>query len=193
MKLCKLLPILFLAAFTACLTQGEIEDPETYKTSYAERMKMLEDEFYAAREEGKTITGVIVEGNTLFNGTITPQNKPYQKPYTNEEYTAVSVSAERNSKLFILTKDGQLYYPTPPKGQMVSESEQAYRIERVLTEEQKSGPKVFTWATMVPMVGREVEVYGEVYPGYAGVRGINIESIHFAGQYLVGQKEDISQ
>ena len=192
MKLWKLLPILLLAALTACLTQGEIEDPETYNTPYAERMKMLEDEFYVAQKEGKTVTGVIIEGNTLFNGTTEPQNKPYGEPYNKGEYNAVAVSAERNSKLFILTKDGQLYYPTPPKGQMVSGSEQAYRIDRVLTEEQKSGPKMFTWATMVPMVGREIEVYGEVYPGYAGVKGIDIKSIQFSGQYIVGQQEDIS-
>ena len=193
MKLCKLLPVLLLATLTACLTQGEIEDPETYKTPYAERMKMLEDEFYAAKKEGKTVTGVIIEGNTLFNGTTEPQNKPYGDPYTKEEYNAVAISAERNSKLFILTKDGQLYYPTPPKGQAVSESEQANRIHRVLTEPQKSGPKMFTWATLVPLVGREIEVYGEVYPGYAGVKGIHVESVQFAGQYIVGQKEDISQ
>jgi len=192
MKLFKLLPILLLATLTACVTQGEIEDPETYKTPYAERMKKLEDEFYAAKKEGKTVTGVIIEGNTFFNGMTEPQNKPYGKPYTNEEYHAVAISAERNSKLFILTKDGQIYYPTSPKGQMVSESEQAHRIHRVLTEEQKSGPKMFTWATMVPLVGREIEVCGEVYPGYAGIKGINIKSIQFEGQYIVGQKEDIS-
>jgi hypothetical protein len=193
MKLWKLLPIFLLTALTACLTQGEIEDPETYKTPYAERMKMLEEEFYVAQKEGNTITGVIIEGNTLFNGTTEPQNKPYGAPYNKGEFNAVAISAERNSKLFILTKDGQLYYPTPPKGQAVSGSEQAYRIDRVLTEKQKSGPKMFTWATMVPMVGREIEVYGEVYPGYVGVKGINIKSIQFSGQYIVGQKEDISQ
>ena len=184
MKLWKLLPILLLAALTACLTQGEIEDPETYNTPYAERMKMLEDEFYAAQKEGKTITGVIVEGNTLFNGTTEPQNKLYGKPYNKEEYNAVAISAERNSKLFILTKEGQLYYPTPKKGQSVSESEQAHRIDRVLTEEQKRGPKLFTWATLVPLVGREVEVHGEIYPGYAGLRGIHIKSIRFEGEYI---------
>ncbi len=64
-------------------------------------------------------------------------------------------------------------------------SDQAHRIPRVLTEEQKK-QKLFTWATQVPMVGRVVEVYGEVYPGYAGVKGIHIESICFADDYLVG-------
>jgi hypothetical protein len=185
--------MLLLAALSACLSEGEIEDPETYKTSYAERMKMIEDEFYAAKKEGKTITGVIIEGNTLFNGTTEPQNKPYGEPYNKKEHNAVAISAERNSKLFILTKDGQLYYPTSEAGQMVSESDQAHRIERVLTEEQKSGPKMFTWATLVPLVGREVEVYGLEYPGYAGIKGIHIESVQFAGLYIVGQKEDISQ
>jgi hypothetical protein len=191
MKLWKLLlPIILLSTSLSCLTEGEIEDAEVYKTSYAERMKMAEERFYAAQKEGKTVTGVIVDGNTLFNGTTAPQNKPYGKPYTNEEYNAAAVSAERNSKLFILTKDGTIYYPAPKKGQSISESEQAHRITRILTEEQKKGPKMFTWATLVPLVGREVEVYGEIYPGYAGIKGIYIESIRFEGLYIVGQSEE---
>ena len=188
MKLLKLLPVIFLLSGTlSCLTQGEIEEPEVYKIPYAERMKMAEEKFATAQREGKTIKGVLVEGNSLFNGTTEPQNKPYKRPYTAEEYRAASISAERNSKLFILTEDGTLYYPTPRKGQAISESEQAHRITRVLTEEQKKGPKMFTWSTLVPLVGREVEVYGEVYPGYSGVKGIFIELIQFEGQYLVGQ------
>lgn len=190
MKLWKLLPIVFICTLTACLTQGEIEDPEVYKTPYDERMKIIEEAFYAAQKEGKTVRGVIVEGNSLFNGTTAPQNKPYKQPYTEEEYNAVAISAERNSKLFILTEDGTLYYPTPKKGQLVSESEQAHRIDRVLTEEQKKGPKLFTWATLVPLVGREVEVSGEIFPGYAGIKGIHIESIQFEGLYIVGQTEE---
>lgn len=191
MKLWKLLlPIILLSTSLSCLTQGEIEDAEVYKTPYAERMKMAEERFYAAQKEGKTVTGVIVDGNTLFNGTTAPQNKPYGKPYTKDEYLAVAISAERNSKLFILTKDGTIYYPAPKKGQSVSESEQAHRITRILTEEQKKGPKMFTWATLVPLVGREVEVYGEIYPGYAGIKGIYIESIRFEGLYIVGQSEE---
>jgi hypothetical protein len=187
MKLWRLLPILLFCTSLSCLTEGEI-DEEIYKTPYEERIKKLEERFFAASKEGKTITGVIVEGNTFFNGTIEPQNRPFGQPYTEEEYKAVAISAERNSKLFILAKDGTLYYPTPKKGQMVSESEQAHRITRILTEEQKKGPKLFTWATMVPLVGREIEVYGEVYPGYAGVKGIHIESIRFEGLYIVGQE-----
>jgi hypothetical protein len=190
MKLWKLLPVLLLSTPLACLTQGEIEEADVYKTPYAERMKMAEDKFYAAQKEGKTVTGVIVEGNTLFNNTLEPQNKPYKQPYTKEEYDAVAISAERNSKLFILTEDGTLYYPTPKKGQLVSESEQAHRIDRVLTEEQKKGPKMFTWATLVPLIGREVEVSGEIFPGYAGVKGINIATIQFEGLYIVGQSEE---
>jgi hypothetical protein len=190
MKLWKLLPVLLLSTPLACLTQGEIEEADVYKTPYAERMKMAEEQFYAAQKEGKTVTGVIVEGNTLFNNTLEPQNKPYTQPYTQEEYDAVAISAERNSKLFILTEDGTLYYPTPPQGQLVSESEQAHRIDRVLTEEQKKGPKMFTWATMVPLIGREVEVSGEIFPGYGGVKGISIEAIQFEGLYIVGQTEE---
>jgi hypothetical protein len=189
MKYLKLLPVvLVLAMLSACLTEGEVEEAEVYKTPYAERMKILEQEFVAAEQEGKIITGVIVEGNSLFNGTTGPQNKPYGQPYTKEEYRAAAISAERNSKLFILSKDGTLYYPTPPQGQSVSESEQALRIHRVFTEEQKkSGKKLFTWATLVPMVGREIQVNGDVYPGYAGVKGLHIKSVRFEGDYIVGQ------
>jgi len=189
MKLWKLLPVLLLGTLTSCLTQGEIEDEDVYKTSYEERVKMAEEKFFTAQKAGETVTGVLIEGNTLFNGTTEPQSRPYEQPYTDEEYNAAAISAERNSKIFILTKDGTLYYPTPKKGQSVSESEQAHRITRILTEEQKKGPKLFTWATMVPLVGREVEVYGETYPGYAGVKGIHIESIRFEGVYIVGQEE----
>ena len=187
MKLWKLLPVLLLSTSLSCLTQGEIEEADVYKTPYAERIKMAEERFFAAQKEGITIKGVVVEGNSLFNGTTTPQDKPYGHPYTEEENLAASISAERNSKLFILTKDGTLYYPTCKKGQSVSESEQAHRITRVLTEEQKKGPKLFTWATLVPMTGREIEVYGEIYHGYAGVKGIHIESIFFEGEYIVGK------
>ena len=189
MKLWKLLPVLLLSTSLSCLTQGEIEEAD-YKVSYAERMKMTEESFFAAQKEGITIKGVVVEGNSLFNGTTTPQDKPYGQPYTEEENIAASISVERNSKLFILAEDGTLYYPTCKKGQSVSESEQAHRIHRVLTEEQKKGPKLFTWATMVPLVGREVEVYGEIYPGYAGVKGIHIKSIRFEGLYIIGQSEE---
>ena len=163
------------------------EEEDLYKLTYEERTKVIEDRFFAASRAGKTVTGVIVEGNSLFNGTTAPQNKPYGDPYTKEELLAAKISAERNSKLFILTEDGTLYYPTPKKGQSISESEQAHRIPRVLTEEQKKGPKLFTWATLVPMVGREVEVNGEIYPGYAGVKGIHIKSIRFEGEYIVGE------
>jgi hypothetical protein len=189
MKYLKLLPVMMvLAMLSACLTEGEVEEAEVYKTPYAERMKILEQEFLAAENEGKIITGVIVEGNSLFSGTTEPQNKPYGQPYTKEEYRAAAISAERNSKLFILSKDGTLYYPTCPKGQKVSESEQALRIHRVFTETQKkSGEKLFTWATLVPMVGREIQVNGDVYPGYAGVKGLHIKSIRFEGDYIVGQ------
>lgn len=188
MKYIKLLPIALLIMLPACLTEGEVEEAEVYKKSYAERMKMLEEEFLAAEKEGKIVTGVIVEGNSLFNGTTEPQNKPYGQPYSEKEFRAAAISAERNSKLFILTKDGTLYYPTPPKGQAVSESVQALRIHRVFTEEQKRGTeKLFTWATLVPMVGREIEICGEVYPGFAGVKGIHIRSIRFEHDYIVGQ------
>ena len=191
MKLLKLLLVLFLLSTSfACLTQGEVEEAEVYETPYEERMRIAEEKFNAAQKEGKTVKGVLVDGNTLFNNTLEPQDRPYKQPYTQEEYEAVAISAERNSKIFLLTEDGQLYYPAPKKGQLVSESEQAHRITRILTEEQKKGEKLFTWATQVPLIGREVEVYGEVFPGYAGVKGIHIELIQFEGTYIVGQSEE---
>ena len=138
MKLWKLLPILLLGVSLSCLTEGEV-DEEEYKLPYDERIKMMEERFFAASKQGKTVTGVIVEGNSLFNGTTEPQNKPYPKPYTLEEYEAVAISAERNSKLFILTEDGALYYPTPKKGQINSESEQARRMTSLPIQDGRLG------------------------------------------------------
>ena len=132
---------------------------KSLKEQRAEKLHNLEDRFFAAQKEGKNIKGFVVEGNSLFNGTTAPQNKPYGKPYTEAELKAALRSAERNSKVFILAEDGTLYYPTVKKGQADSESLGAYRFERVLTEAQKK-TKTFTWATLVPMVGREIEVLG---------------------------------
>jgi len=158
---------------------------QSSKEKYAAKVTAMEETFREASRAGTTVKGVLVEGNSLFNGTTAPQSRPYGKPYTEEELRAAKISAERNSKIFILTEDGTLYYPAPPRGQAVSESSNSPRIPRVRTEQQKK-EGLFTWATLVPMVGREVEVYGDVYPGIAGVRGINIKSIMFEGEYLVG-------
>ncbi len=160
---------------------------KSLKQKHAEKLQNLEDRFFAAQKEGATIKGVLVEGNSLFNGTTEPQKKPYGKPYTRAEQKVALRSAERNSKVFLLGRDGTLYYPTVQKGQAESESLGAYRFERVLTEEQKK-VKTFTWATLVPMVGREIEVLGEVYPGHAGVRGLYIEAVGFEGEYVLGKQ-----
>ena len=162
---------------------------QSVKEKYTEKIRKMEEMFWAASRAGTTIRGVFVEGNSLFNGTTTPQDRPYGKPYTPEELRAAKFSAERNSKVFLLAQDGTLYYPTRPRGEALTQSEQAYRIPRVLTEEQKK-EGLFTWSTMVPMVGRDVEVFGEVYPGYAGVKGIYIRSIAFEGEYIVGSQEE---
>ncbi len=175
-----LLVIVCMAISAVCFAE---QDYIGKGLSFEERMKLLEERFFAAAKEGKIITGILVEGNSLFNGTTAPQNN-YNKPYTDEELRAAKFSAERNSKVFLLAKDGTLYYPTCKKGQQVSMSLNSPRIPRILTEEQKKGPKMFTWATLVPMVGREVEVFGEVYPGYGGVKAIAIESIKFEGDYI---------
>ena len=178
MKHRKVLPVLLMIIFLAGSSQAE---EKSSKETHAEKVKAMEDTFWAASKAGNTVKGVIVEGNSLFNGTTAPQDKPY----TEEELLAAKISAERNSKLFILAEDGTLYYPTCKKGQSVSQSDQAHRIPRVLTEEQKK-KGMFTWSNMVPLTGRKVELYGEIYPGYAGVKGIHIKSIYYEGEYLVG-------
>ena len=179
MKHRKLLPVVLMILFLAGSSQAE---EKSSKEAHADKVKAMEDTFWAASKAGNTVKGVIVEGNSLFNGTTAPQDKPY----TEEEILAAKISAERNSKLFILTEDGTLYYPTCKKGQSVSQSDQAHRMPRVLTEEQKK-EGMFTWSNMVPLVGRKVELYGEIYPGYAGVKGIHIKSIYYEGEYLVGE------
>jgi len=159
------------------------------RVPYQERMARLESRFAAATRAGSTVKGVLVEGNSLFNGTTSPQSRPYGQPYaSDEELRAAKISAERNSKIFVLTRDGTLYYPTVKRGERASGSQNSPRIPRILTEQQKHGQKkLFTWATLVPLVGREVELLGEVYPGHGGVKGIAIEAISFEGEYLVGK------
>lgn len=178
MKHRKVLPVLLMIIFLAGSSQAE---EKSSKETHAEKVKAMEDTFWAASKAGNTVKGVIVEGNSLFNGTTAPQDKPY----TEEELLAAKISAERNSKLFILAEDGTLYYPTCKKGQSISQSDQAHRMPRVLTEEQKK-KGLFTWSNMVPLTGRKVELYGEIYPGCAGVKGIHIKSIYYEGEYIVG-------
>ncbi len=176
--------ILCCIVFAVLLAGTTRAEDKNYKEKHAEKVKNMEEVFFAASRDGKTIKGVFVEGNSLFNGTTVPQ----ERPYTAEELENAKRSAERNSKIFLLAGDGTLYYPTLPRGQAVTQSAQAYRMPRVLTPEQKR-EGLFTWATMVPMVGRTVEVYGDVYPGYAGVKGIAIKYIAFEGEYIVGKKD----
>ena len=164
------------------LSGGASAQEKTLKEKRAERLLDLEKRFFEASREGKTIKGVLVEGNSLFNGTTAPHQRPWGQPYTADELLAARQSAERNSKVFLLSKDGTLYYPTVKKGVAVSQSLGAYRFERVLTEEQKK-TDTFTWATLVPMVGQEIEVLGEVYDGYGGVKGLYIEALGFEGEY----------
>jgi len=172
--------IFMLAVYLFFVPSVQAEEAAAKKLTYDERMKIIEDKFFAAEQAGKNLKGILVEGNSLFNGTTAPQNH-YEKPYAKEERRPVKFSAERNSKVFLLTKDGTLYYPTPPKGELISQSMNSPRIPRVLTEAQKKGPKLNKWATLVPLVGMEVEVCGEVYPGYGGIKGVYIESIKFEG------------
>lgn len=186
MKYWRLIPVIVMSLIFSL--SCEAQEEKSLGEKRAERLQAMEDAFWAAQKAGETVKGVIVEGNSFFNGTTEPQNRAYGQPYTEEELLAAKISAERNSKLFILTQDGTLYYPTVEKGRAISGSTANERIERVLSDEQKAGEKLFTWATLVPMVGREVEVHGDIYPGYAGVKSIYIKSIYFEGLYLVGQE-----
>jgi hypothetical protein len=180
--------IFILAVCLFFVPSVQAEEATGKKLTYDERMKIIEDQFAAAHQAGKTITGILVEGNSLFNGTTDPQNH-YDKPYAKGDLRPAKFSAERNSKVFLLTKDGTMYYPTAPKGERISQSANSPRIPRVLTEAQKKGPKLNKWATLVPLVGKEVEVFGEVYPGYAGIKGIYIESIQFEGDPQFDKQE----
>lgn len=168
--------------------QAETGKEKTGKQKYAEKIKAMEETFWTASKAGKTVRGVFIEGNSFFNGTTTPQDRPFGQPYSEAELYTAKQSAERNSKVMLLAEDGTLYFPCPEKGQRISQSEQAHRIPRVLTEQQKK-EGLFTWSTPVPMVGRTVEVFGQIYPGYAGVKGIHIESIYFEGEYIVGKND----
>ena len=163
-------------------------EEKSNKEKYAEKVKKMEETFWAAQKAGKTVKGVFIEGNSFFNGTTEPQNRPWGQPYTHKERYAAKQSAERNSKVFLMAQDGTLYYPCPLKGERVTQSEQAHRIPRVMTEQQKA-EGLFTWSTQVPLVGRVVEVYGEVYPGYSGVKGIHIKYIFFEGEYVIDEEE----
>ena len=185
MKIYKILCVAVMAVFLTVMAQAE---EKKASDSYKEKVKVMEETFLKAREEGKTIKVFIIEGNSLFNGTTTPVKRVEEgkMPYSKDELLPAKISAERNSQIFLLSKDGTLYYPTVMKGQSISESSNSPRIHRVLSKEQKE-KKMFTWSTLVPLVGREVEVYGDVYPGYSGVKGINIQSIFFEGEYLVGE------
>ncbi len=188
MKYWKFIITVLVSLVLAGSVQAEEQQEKTHKEKYAEKIKAMEETFWAASQAGKTVKGVFVEGNSFFNGTTEPQNRPFGKPYTAEELYAAKQSAERNSKIFLLAEDGTLYYPCPRKGERVTQSEQAHRMPRVLTKQQKA-EGLFTWSTQTPMVGRTIEVYGEIYPGYAGVKGIHIESIYFEGEYIVGEKD----
>jgi hypothetical protein len=174
-----------LACMLALLisVQPGLAQEQSGKEKYEARLKSLAEQFYSAQKAGTTIKGVMVEGNSLFNGTTEPQ----KRPYTDAERKVALRSAERNSKVFLLAKDGTLYYPTVKKGQAESESLGAYRFDRVITDEQKL-KKTLPWCTLVPMVGREIEVLGEVYPGYGGVKGLFIEAVWFEGDYIPGKK-----
>ncbi|OGL47503.1 MAG: hypothetical protein A2W05_03000 [Candidatus Schekmanbacteria bacterium RBG_16_38_10] len=133
-----------------------------------------------------TKTAVVIDGNTLFNNSIKPQEKPYKHPYTDKELVLTKTNSERGSKLFLLTKDGTLYYPVPKPGVSsivhLNQNMNAPRITRIFSKEVQAqikaqNKKKITWLTLVHVVGHEVEVTGDIYPGYSGVKGINIKTI----------------
>ncbi len=140
----------------------------------------------ASTVKAETITAVVIDGNTLFNNSFKPQDKPYKHPYTEDELVTAKTNAERGSKLFLLAKDGTLYYPTPKPGEnnpvQLNQNMNAPRIPRVFSKEvqaqiKSQNQKKFTWLTLVHVVGHEVEVTGEIYPGISGMKGIYIKTI----------------
>ncbi len=183
----KQLKIFFVMLMGVCIaTTVWAEEEKDYKQKHAEKITKMEETFFAASKEGKTIKGVLIEGYTFFNGTNDIRSRPYGQPYSHDELRSAKISAERNSPIFILTKDGDLYLPCPKKGEKIVQSIGGVRFPRVLTEEEKA-EGLFTWSTLVPMIGRKIEVYGEVYPGHGGVKGLHIEYIAYEGEYLVGE------
>lgn len=188
MKYLRLILVLLICLVFTGAAQASGNEEKTGKQKYTEKIKKMEETFFAASKAGKTVKGVFIEGNSFFNGTNEPQNKPFGEPYTDDELYAAKQSAERNSKIMFLSDEGTLYFPCPQKGEKVTQSEQSHRIPRVMTQEQKDAG-LFTWSTPPPLIGRVVEVYGEIYPGYAGVKGIHIESIYFEGEYIVGKND----
>jgi hypothetical protein len=186
MKIFKLILSILISLAFAVVACAEVGKEMTREQKYVEKIKKMEETFWAASKAGKTVKGVFIEGNSFFNGTNKPSEKPFGEPYTKDELYAAKQSAERNSKIMFMAEDGTLYFPCPEKGERVTQSEQAHRIPRVMTEEQKK-KKLFTWSTSPPLLGRVVEIYGITYPGYAGVKGIHIKSIFFEGEYIVGK------
>ena len=188
MKIFKLILLILISLAFAVVAYAEGGKEMTGKQKYVEKIKKMEETFWAASKAGKTVKGVFIEGNSFFNGTNQPQRKPFGEAYTKDELYAAKQSAERNSKIMFLSVDGTLYFPCPQKGEKVTQSEQSHRIPRVMTQAQKDAG-LFTWSTPPPLLGRVVEIYGIIYPGYAGVKGIHIESIYFEGEYIVGKKD----
>ena len=188
MKTFKLIFLILISLAFAVAAPAEDNKNKTNKQKYAEKIKAMEETFWAASKAEKTVKGIFIEGNSFFNGTTSPQEKTFGEPYTVAELYAAKQSAERNSKIMFLSQDGTLYFPCPEKGEKVTMSEQSHRIPRVMTQAQKDAG-LFTWSTPPPLIGRVVEVYGEIYPGYAGLKGIHIESIYFEGEYIVGKKD----
>jgi hypothetical protein len=186
MKYRELILALIITLFFTGVAQAEGNKEKTGQQKHAEKIKKMEETFWAASKAGKTVKGVFIEGNSFFNGTNLPQEKPFGETYTKDELYAAKQSAERNSKIMFLAQDNTLYFPCPEKGDRVTQSEQSHRIPRVMTQAQKDAG-LFTWSTSPPLLGRVVEVYGEIYPGYAGIKGLYVKSIFFEGQYIVGK------
>lgn len=125
---------------------------------------------------GKVLKGVVIEGDSLFNGTTAPQENPYKNPYSEKDLKNVKFSAERGSKVMILAEDGTLYYPVPKKGTEISHNTNAPRITRVFSKDVNT-KGLFKWLTLLHVIGLEVEVTGEEYSGYGGIKAFYIETI----------------
>ena len=62
-KYFKFLLLIILSLIFAVAVQAEGNKGKTNKQKYAEKVKAMEDTFWAAQKEGKTVKGVFIEGN----------------------------------------------------------------------------------------------------------------------------------
>lgn len=134
-----------------------------------------------ALSRAEIFKAVFIDGDTLFNGTYTPDGRSFDSYYTAEEKLKAKLNAERSCKVLLMDEKGVFYYPCQKEGKVLSINQSWERFTRNLTEEQQkqkaAGKRFRTWIAYVPLIGQVVTVEGDVYPGVAGIKAINIKGI----------------